>query len=290
MRYPYDLFIRFLVTRRADVNATLESFGLPELTEEEIKERSDLLSSTLPPSFVEYLDSEKNIVKNKTGFLEWTEIHDIREMWEIQPEFKISEERKITRGSSDMTKACEIFADPQKRTALSLLVIRAFDFEDIVELFQNKFNFILTKGTYKYALKYFFDFSAMHQNDYANLLQNVSPEERNSLNLALTPNSKDFLSYRIGSVPNLSYDEVLQDIMVTSYYKFKACQNEPLMDMLAMKWAAMAMKAGEMKKKYGSGDKMGFMQQLELRFDFDQPEFPTLTELVTAEQDDSEGD
>lgn len=279
MRYPYELFIRFLITRRADVNATLASFGLPELTDEEIEERNGISSSAMPPSVEEYLDSDKNIVANKEGFLEWAEIHDIREMWEIQPEFKISDERTVTRGSNGMTKACEIFANAQMRTAFSLLVIRAFEYEDIVELFQNRFHYIVTKESYALAVKYFFNFTYMRHNDYVNLLENVSPEERDSLNTALGPTTSNFVEHRIGATPKLTYDEILQDIMVTCYYKFKACHNEPLMDMLAMKWAAMAMKAGEQKEKYGKGDKMGLQQQLELKFEFDEPTFPSLEEL-----------
>lgn len=282
MRYPYDLFIRFLITRKADVNATLTSFNLPQLTEKEIQDRSDLLYANPPPSVQEYFNSNSSRVQNKDKFLEWAEIHNIRELWELQDEFQC--------GSKDTEQACKLFADPQKRTALSILIIRAFDYDDIAEIFKHKFDLDLSKETFRLAQLYFFNFLHMRERDYINLIRNVSPEERHALQLASSPASKDFLSHKLGRVPSLSYDTILQDIMVSSYYKFKVCLDEPLFDILAMKWATMAMKAGELKKKYGSGDKMGLMQQLELRFDFDQPEFPTLENLLTPEQEDSESD
>jgi hypothetical protein len=284
MRYPYDLFIKFLVTRRADVSATLESLGLPELSVKETHDR-DLVGGNLPPSVKSYLDSDHNRVESKEGFLEWAEAHDIREMWEIQPEFIHSDHRVLTKGSGAMKKACDLFADQRKRTALSLLLMREFESSDIVDVFSDHFETEIDEKVIDLAKKYFFDFSEMTPTDWHSLFNNLPAEERDQLSVGLQPHTREFIEHSIGKLPALTYESILHDVMVTSYYKFKALANQPLMDNLAQRWATMAMVAGEKKIKYTKGDRQDLREDIQMRFEFSAGNFPSLAELSTGEAD-----
>jgi len=280
MQYPYDAFVKFLITRKADVNRTLASLGLPELSEKELL-RKNILAGPLPPSVKSFIDSEENDLSHKEGFLEWAEAHQIRELWEIQPEFMHSDLRTLTRGSNNMKKACDLFADPRKRTALSLLLMREFDVEDIISTFSEHFSYELDEKVITLSQKYFFDFSEMTPTDWHSLFNNLPPEERDQLAVGREPHSRQFIEHSIGGTPNLTYEEVLNDIMVTSYYKFKALIDQPLMDIMAQRWATMAMAAGEKKMKYTKGDRSDINEDIQMRFTFQETRFPTLAELAT---------
>jgi hypothetical protein len=284
MRYPYDLFVKFLITRKADVNGTLSSLGLPELTDNELLTKN-ILAGPLPPSVKAFIDSPENQVEKKEGFLEWAEAHEIRELWEIQPEFLHSEYRTLTRGSGSMKKACDLFAAPNKRTAMSLLLMREFPQEDIIDVFSDHFETEVNAEVIQLARKYFFDFREMTPTDWHSLFHNLPPEERDKLQVGREPHSRQFVEYSIGKVPNLTYEEILNDIMVTSYYKFKELANQPLMDTMAQRWAAMAMTAGEKKIKFTKGDRRDLNEDIQMRFEFTEPTFPTLAELSTGSKE-----
>ncbi len=280
MRYPYDLFISFLITRKADVNGTLLSLGLPELTDNEILSKN-LFSGKLPPSVSSYAKSNK--IGAKKAFIEWAESHGIREMWELQPEFIKTSHRSLTEGSTSLNDAFKIFSDPRHRTAMSLLLMRNFDKDDISSTFLTRFSISVDVDTITVGERYFFDFSRMRPADWRNLLNGVSPEERNKLLIGREETSMEFVEQAIGVTPKVSYESILNDIMVSSYYKFKALVDVPLMDSMAQRWASMAMLAGEKKVRFTSDSDMDLDDELQLRFDFTEPQFPTLEELSDTE-------
>ena len=234
MRYPYDQFIKFLITRGADVNGTLEHLGLPPLTANEIGSK-DILSGSLPPSVREFIDSSYSKVESRDSFLSWTEAHGLRELWEIQPEFLDDKHRQMTGGSSAMRVACDLFASPNRRTAMSLLLMRDFEEDDIVDIFADKFNLEIDQNVLFLCRSYFFNFSDMQPTDWHNLLHNLPADQRDKLQIGRDQHSKGFVEYSVGKVPKLTFEEVLDDIMVTSYYKFKALVDQPLMDTLSQR-------------------------------------------------------
>lgn len=284
MRYPYDPFIKFLITRKADVNGTLESLGLPALTSNELLSK-DITVATLPPEVVAFLADPSGPPENREPFLEWADKEGIRELWEIQPEFLHSSLRALTKGSGAMKKACDLFAHPSRRTAMSLLLMREFPTDEIIDTFSEHLNLEIEAGVVELAKKYFFEFKGMSPTDWHSLFHNLPPEERDQLQLGREPHTKEFIEYSIGKMPSLTYEEILNDIMVTSYYKFKALANQPLMDTLAQRWATMAMMAGEKKIKFTKGDRKDLNQDIQMRFEFEDTPFPTLAELSTGSKD-----
>lgn len=281
MRYPYSRFLKFLISRKADINSTLDSLGLPPITSEERGEH-DTLSAPLPRSVERYYESPLNTVEgDKQGFLDWTEVHGISELWAIQPEF---EEGVDPDDRASMQRACELFSEPQMRTSLAVLILKGFSKETISEIFEAKFGSPINAKTFGLAKRYFFDFSRMKKADWKNLLKNLPREQQSMMLLGLEPHSKEFVQFSVGKLPPLTFDEIMHDIMVSSYYKFKSCVDQPLADGKAMDWAKLAMTAGVNKAKFGRGDEVNFEEEMQLRFEFTAPEFPTITELSTPEQ------
>lgn len=285
MRYPYDLFLRFLVTRKADVNLTLERLGLPELTETEVLDKS-VLAYPMPKSVRSFYQAEAGSeIEDKEAFIEWTHGHNVRELWEIQPEYKHSDLRKLTANSTDMKDACDIFATPRIRTAFSLLVLQKFTTDEIVDTIGGHFELSLSAASINLAIKYFFDFTRLSPQDLHHLIHTLPAEQRDQYQLATKAQSREYTEFVIGKLPKLTFEEILHDIMVNSYYKFKSLVDQPLMDGMAQQWAVMAMNAGEKKARWTKGDRTDIVEDIQLRFNFDQPEFPTLAQLSTGNSD-----
>lgn len=278
MRYPYSLFIKFLISRKADVNKTLKSLCLPQIEAEE-RVHHDTPAAPIPRSVEKFFRSPQNLVTDKEGFLEWTKVHDIYELWSIQPEFEGDSDPKRRR---EIHGACELFADPNKRTSLAVLLLRGFSDEAVSEVFKSKFDTEVSAETLSVAKKYFFNFTRLSRADWHHLLDGIPKDQRAMLHLGLEPHTKEFIQYSIGKLPALSFDEIMHDIMVSSYYKFKACLNQPLADQRAMQWAKTSMAAGLNKIKFGKGDDVNFEEEMQLRFEFTEPTFPTLEDLVDS--------
>lgn len=279
MNYPYDLFITFLITRKADINGSLRACQLPSLSEQEKIEKSLFPKGIIPASVELYLNNPdpKATIVNKDEFLAWADIQGIKELWETQPEYKSTK----TRGRPRLiSKAYGIFANPEQRNVFSILRIREFDPQDIIEIFGEKFNLSLSEGIVDIAGKYFFDFERLGKRDWHSLLQNLPQSQREMLQVGIGSVSKEFVEYKAGRIPHITFEEILNDIMVTSYYKFKATVDQPLMDNLAMKWANMSMSAGERRSRWTGGDKASLAEEVQLRFDFTSPSFKTLAELT----------
>jgi hypothetical protein len=276
MRYPYSLFIKFLISRKADVNKTLESLCLPPIEAEERAEH-DTPAAPIPRSVEKFFQSPQNLVTDKEGFLEWAEVHDIHELWSVQPEF---EDDSAPHRRREIHVACELFADPNKRTSLAVLLLKGFSDEAVSEVFEAKFGTKVSAKTLEVAKKYFFNFARLTRADWRHLLDGIPKDQKAMLHLGLEPHTKEFVQYSVGKLPSLSFDEIMHDIMVSSYYKFKACLNQPLADQRAMQWAKTSMAAGLNKIKFGKGDDVNFEEEMQLRFEFTEPTFPTLEDLV----------
>lgn len=276
MRYPYSLFIKFLISRKADVNRTLESLCLPPIDAEE-RAAHDTPAAPLPRSVEKFFQSPSNIVTAKEGFLDWAKVHGIDELWSVQPEFEDDSDPQSRR---DILAACELFADPNKRTSLAVLLLKGFSDEAVSEVFESKFDHKVSAKTLEVARRYFFDFTRLTRADWQHLLEGIPKDQKAMLHLGLEPHTKEFVQYSVGKLPSLSFDEIMHDIMVSSYYKFKACLNQPLADQRAMQWAKTSMAAGLNKIKFGKGDDVNFEEEMQLRFEFTEPSFPSLEDLA----------
>lgn len=276
MRYPYSLFIKFLISRKADVNKTLTSLSLPSIDAEE-RAAHDTPAAPLPRSVERFFQSQHNVVTEKTGFLDWAKVHGIDELWSVQPEFEDDSDPQERR---DILAACELFADPNKRTSLAVLLLKGFSDEAVSEVFESKFDHRVSAKTLEVARRYFFDFTRLTRADWQHLLEGIPKDQKAMLHLGLEPHTKEFVQYSVGKLPSLSFDEIMHDIMVSSYYKFKACLNQPLADQRAMQWAKTSMAAGLNKIKFGKGDDVNFEEEMQLRFEFTEPSFPSLEDLA----------
>lgn len=275
MRYPYSLFIKFLISRKADVNKTLTSLCLPRI---EANERAahDTPAEPIPRSVERFFQSPHNVVTEKEGFLQWAKVNGIYELWSVQPEFEDDSDPTERR---NILAACELFADPNKRTSLAVLLLKGFDDEAVSSTFEAKFDTKVSAKTLAVARRYFFDFTRLSRADWKHLLEGIPKDQKAMLHLGLEPHTKEFVQYSVGKLPSLSFDEIMHDIMVSSYYKFKACLDQPLADQKAMQWAKTAMAAGLNKIRFGKGDEVNFQEEMQLRFEFTEPSFPSLSDL-----------
>ena len=271
MRYSYDLFIRFLFSRRTNVNGTLESIGLPRLETDETKSKS-LSTFDLPDEVAAFIHKGGDPSK-VTGFMESMRSLGIHEMWEVQKEFL-----KNGVGRS-MRVAWLIFSDTQLRTAYAVLKLSRFTVEEIEALFRDKYDINITKAVRSVLDRWFFDFSSLEREDWVHFVNRLDDEQRNKFMLVLKRKPKAAIEHALESTPNMGYRDVLADIMSTAYHKFKQAQGHPLLDPVAMRWAELAMKAGEKQVKYTKDPTKDLRKDVQMRFEFEELNFPTLSEL-----------
>lgn len=271
MQYPYDRFIRFLFSRRANVSGTLESIGLPRLSSEETTAKS-LSTIDLPEEISRYVRNGGD-PKEVPGFMDQMREIGIQEMWEVQKEF-------LKDGvGRDMRVAWSIFSDPKLRTAYAVLRLSRFSIDEIKGLFKNQYDITLSPSVEKILKSWFFDFSNMDREDWKCLIRNLDEEQKSKYRLVLERKPKHAIEFALGQVPNLGYRDVLNDIMATSYSRFKEASEHPLLDSLTMKWAELAMRAGEKQVRYTKDPTKDLRQDVQMRFEFEEMSFPTLAEL-----------
>ncbi|TAL45887.1 MAG: hypothetical protein EPN91_01300, partial [Salinibacterium sp.] len=137
-RYPYERFLRFLVSRKRDVNRTLERLGLPRAGDLWIADCRKSLREAGSASLRQYLESpEAERLTFRDGVLEWAEREGIRVLWEMQEEFGEVQ-------SKDFDVAWALFSHPTSRGILGMLLLSRASGKEITEIVHDHLGTTLT--------------------------------------------------------------------------------------------------------------------------------------------------
>ena len=215
MPYPYDRFLTYLISRKADPAQALARIALPSIGPSLVAKLRAAIRADAPDSVVDYIDGEDDEVGEKAGFLEWAERQGIAQLWRAQPEFG----GKPTLPVED---AQRLFFHPVKRAVTSLLVLAAVEEEDARQLLADRFKETISPGTIAAYATIFWDAGRMTESDWGALCAELRPSERHYIGWGLQEPAPlaPQLRYLLGLKAKVPIEDMLRDIAEKSYGKF----------------------------------------------------------------------
>ncbi|KKM06445.1 hypothetical protein LCGC14_1743920 [marine sediment metagenome] len=249
MRYPYERFIAFLISRKADVNGILERIELPAVGDMGIADRKERMRETAPPAILRYLRQNRHDLKLvfRDGILDWAEKNDIRCLWERQKEFG----RKIVPA---LESASNIFLNPYSRTVLGAMMLAEAPIEELVEVMDQQFSTEVTSDIISYFSSLFWDVKTMGRQGWDEFIPTLDDEQRHVIDLGARGGRPDDLRYAIGAATPSKPKEVLQDILTHAHHQFKQAIAAPHPAAHnVFKWADLATKVVSSMRSGGFG-------------------------------------
>jgi hypothetical protein len=271
--FPYERFIRYLLSRKAEVNGALQRLKLPWLTNQDISERREnLFGGALPPIVDAYSRSNQVDVTGHPGFLAWIEKNHIADLWTRQPEF--------IRENPNLEAACKAFSNPAIRTVLGVLLLAKFESREICELIYTQYDLHFSEQALEYFRLNFWDTAFMTREDWVSFCGALEKDQRSLLSVAFAGKGRNYVKLHMGIVPEIELRDVLTDVLVRAHARFQELMEQPVADeSLAMSWASLAIKAGEKRVRYGGGPARSFAEEAQMALDFDDPKLPTLADI-----------
>lgn len=280
MKYPYDRFLRFLVSRKVNVNTTLERYGLPLVGGMWFADCRSALRRTAPDALRLYIDSDDQVLRFREGVMEWAVQERISSLWAMQSEF----------GGTlnlNLDLAHRIFVNPHARGVLGMLLLSRVTDADIAAVMNERFEIKVEAEVLALYRDIFWDVANMGRTiwpAFVDLLR--TDDERNLIAFGLTnppiADVRDMLNLEI----TLDQRSILNQMIAKSYMKYKS-EMESSNPENAIRWAELTLKAIGTAKQAGTlgvtPDQQAFTAD---RFkglfsvEPDKSRHPTLAELV----------
>lgn len=239
MRYPYERFLRFLVSRKVDVNQALNRYGLPNVGGMWTAEARTHIRKSAPYAITHYLDSDEDELTLRDGVLEWAEVEGFRELWVAQAEFG------GRQACPQLDVAFRIFINPFARCIMGLLLLSRARDDEIVEIIQERFDVGLEEEALPLYRDIFWDVRLMGRSAWSGFVQSLlTKEERHYLSYGLAAPTCEEVRHILGLEAMLDPETILSQIMSKAYLQFKAAMEEVHPDLAgATRWADLSLKA-----------------------------------------------
>lgn len=239
MKYPYERFLRFLVSRKIDLNRTLERYGLPRAGDMFPAEcRSDLRRSA-PYALVQYIDTPNSELVLRDGVLEWATREKILPLWLMQSEFG-------GKSTPALDTTFRLFINPISRAVLGMLLLSKAREQDAFEIVREQFDVSLDAPTLELYKSIFWDVGLVGRTMWEPFIKTlVSAEEKNYIAFGLTSPSADEIRDLLGmDCAGIDHKTILNQIIAKSYLQYKRLMDEPNQGTQdAMKWAELTLRA-----------------------------------------------
>lgn len=235
MRYPYDRFLRFLVSRKANVSLVMDRYGLPNAGGMWEAECRSAMREAAPYSVSSFIDSDEETVVRKDGFLEWAEGQGFRELWESQPEF----------GSRPLPphvdEAHRLFLAPVTRAVMGLLILSRATPSEAIEVMRERFDEGISEDTLRTYTRLFWDPTGVRASFWTKLVEILkTSEERHLIAAGLSNPDISRVRMFIGLDDPVDRDFIINDVIRKCYTRFKqAMEAQRPEDHAADKWAAI---------------------------------------------------
>jgi hypothetical protein len=226
VRYPYERFLRYLVSRKANVNGALERIGLPRIGDLWVPTTLARLRKSAPPSVAHYLDSPGRELRFKEGFLEWAEREEIRAFWE--------QDSAILTGDPDpaFAQAGDLFYNALTRTTVGTLLLCGFRVGDVASTLEEIFGWRPSDRAVSLYETHYWDYRRACEAFWTDVIPSFQRDERQSYAIGLRwPPPK---LYEVRHWLGLPTDEdpaaALTEVMVHALGRFRAEKSEPIPD------------------------------------------------------------
>jgi hypothetical protein len=274
---PYDLYIRFLVTKGYseldDFNTFLSELGLPKITAEEVGSIFDKVHDLLPKSISAQVDKKQY----NPEFWKWMKVLDVYDLWKAEKPLRTSE-------TAHLQLVYDINYDPAIRIVLRSLLIKKQKHTEICQDLNFKFSYMLRPEHIDLYERFFWNPARMTRVAWKKLLPSFNNYEQTILFLCLTEDLDTVKAHL--KLPNKT------DITSTYSRMFAQCNqkiehymrlNTVEANREARSWMDTVMQLGDKIKKYESGNLEDFGKALQMEFEFVDSEFPTPDEHLLKE-------
>lgn len=196
-----------------------------------------------PPKEVNVL--RKELILGQEEYFEGKEIVNLSWLHELDIEamFGYRFNKQVAESIEGIPGAFKVLNDRNMYRTITSLAMSGVTPEDIELIVNGKYDIEYSSEQLDTFLKYFFnisDWSYYEKNDYATSVKDSYLRMFYSMALE---EEKDYLMWKLGIAPNKSFDEMLRDMVIDSYYNFKE-QSTRNQDQ-AYKWGTLAIKVQE---------------------------------------------
>ncbi|MBC8549663.1 MAG: hypothetical protein H8D23_08420 [Candidatus Brocadiales bacterium] len=156
-------------------------------------------------------------------------------------------DKQVAESTDGIDGAFKVLNDPNMYRTITSLAMSGVTPEDIELIVNGKYDIEYSSADLDTFLKYFFnidDWSRYEKDDYTNNIRDAHLKMFYSMALE---EEKDYLMWKLGVAPNKSFDAMLRDMTVDSYYNFKE-QSTRQPDQ-AHKWGMLMLKVQERLEK-----------------------------------------
>lgn len=266
---PYDVFIRFLITKGAEaeeeVNEKLKELNLPEISSKAFVRHYETTLKLLPPAFLKQIEKQDFT----PDFLKWMKILGIEDMWLFEKPFRRQDHTWVKL-------VYDINTDPVLRISINALLVKGVKIEDVAEIVGRKYSTLLKPLHVELYRKVFFDPARMTRAAWRSYLGVLEPADRAIMFTALTEDVNT-LKTELGLPSVTSLSDSLQYLFSSAYQKsrFYLKQTSPIANDEARKWISTTIHLADKYDKYKAGDVADFSKTLQMEFEFIDHDFPT---------------
>lgn len=281
MRRPYDLYIRFLITKGLseddEINEVLQDLSLPAVDHNSIEQQYNIVYNFVPTPVAKQIESKVH----DGDFLRWMKTFEVYELWMFEKKYKNADYNYLKL-------VYDIHTDPRLRIALGALLIKGIKPQDLVQILNLKYSSMLKVEHIEAYEKYFWNFKKLTRRDWRNYIDECSDYEKNVLFTCFSENLETVKA--LLELPSkTSSSDILQYLLSQSYQKAKQYlrSNSPDTNEEARKWISQVIQLSDKYEKHRTGDVEDFGKSLQMEFDYIETDFMTPDEQSIKELKDS---
>lgn len=231
MRYPYERFLRFLVSRKVDVNSALKRLGLPAVGGLWVADCRTSFREGAPPAVIAYLDGQDVPVPDE--MVPWARREGFAELWQARG-----------GADADLDAAIQLFSSVRSRSRMALLLAAKADDAGLLAAAPGFVGSNISQRTLDLYRRLFWDGQLLSRSHWDRLLDALeTKEERHHVALGLEAPTLAKLELLLQGKVGLEPDEVLRRVMATSLEQYENALRQPLPGLDAIKWGEMAKNA-----------------------------------------------
>lgn len=273
---PYELFVRFLITRGKNLQALNEELTaqrLPPIRQPDYDRHHELVHRTVPNPVSDQIVDQRL----EGDFLKCMKMLEVDALWAWEPRYRRSD-------TLSLKLMYDINQDPQLRTVVWCLLLKGVIATDICQAVNAKFSCMLKPEHVAIYGRFFCDPQRMTRTDWRGYLPLAEPPEREHLFRALTM-PLDTVRTFLELPSKTDIGHTLQNLLTNSYTKARHWLglNTPESNKEARAWIHTTLSLVDKYEKHRTGDMDDFAKTLQMEFDFIDSSFPTPDELTRSE-------
>lgn len=247
MKYPYERFLRFLVSRKIEISPLIEErCRLPRVGDLWVADCRRSLRDTAPHAIAQFIDSADDTLAFQAGILDWADSEGFGDLWRMQPEFG------ATPAPPEFDLAYRLFVNQHARGMLGCLLLSKATDKEIHSLLLDHLGITVSDPALTIYRRVFWDVTQLSQKGWSDFSQRLIGDERSIVSFGIGSPTADEIRAMLGLQTVHSDEQIVNTIASKAYMQFCQAMDQPLPEAAgAMRWAELALKAVGTKKSAG---------------------------------------